>query len=264
MRRLHRAVLQQDAGAPSIPNMFPSLAARQVAVRRGEVSVIAGQAGSGKSSFAGAFAYRAQVPTLYVSMDTHKDTMSMRLLSMILDTPSNVVEEAMTDKQWAAEVLAQADWFTWAFDSVNDVQAIENELLAHIELNGVAPELTVVDNLTDMDTDGAGEWDGARNLMKDFKYLAREYDTSLLVLHHTGDKYLESGTCPARWDLMGKVSQTPALILTVAQNDAGFIGVCPVKNRYGPADPSGRTPTWLRFDAGSMQITEVESDFDGF
>jgi hypothetical protein len=243
--------------------MFPSLAARQVAIRRGEVNVIAGQAGSGKSSLATAIAYRAQVPTLYVCMDTHKDTMSMRLISMVLNTPSNVVEEAMLDRTWASEVLEQAGWFTWSFESVGDVEGIEQELLAFIELHGTSPELTIVDNLTDVSTDGAGEWEGARNLMKDFKYLSRAYDTSLLVLHHTGDKYLESGTCPARWDLMGKVSQTPALILTVAQNDAGFIGVCPVKNRYGPAVPSGREPTWLRFDASAMQITEVESDFNG-
>lgn len=263
MRRLHRAILQDENTAPSIPNMFPSLAARQVAIRRGEVNVIAGQAGSGKSSLAMALAYRSRVQTLYVSMDTHKDTMSMRLISMILNTPSNIVEPAMQDREWASEVLSEADWFTWAFDSVNDVQAIEDEILAHIELNGVAPELTVVDNLTDMSTGGEEEWGGARNLMKDFKYLAREYDTSLLVLHHTADKYLESGCAPARWDLMGKVSQTPALILTVAQNDAGFIGVCPVKNRYGPADPSGRTPVWLRFDAASMQIEEVEREFSG-
>lgn len=264
MRRLHRAVLQEDSAAPSIPNMYPSLEMRQVAIRRGEVNMIAGQAGAGKSTLAMALAYRSRVPTLYVSMDTHKDTVSMRLISMITGATTSVAEAAMQeDRQWASDVLAQADWFTWAFESANDVRGIEAELLAHVEVHGVPPQLTVIDNLTDLDTGSSDEWGGMRDGLKDFKWLAREYDTAVLVLHHTGDKYLEAGTCPARWDLMGRVSQTPATILTVAQNDAGFLGVCPVKNRYGPADPSGRTPTWLKFEPATMQISEVEGSFLG-
>lgn len=247
--------------APSLPNMFPSLSARQVAVRRGEVNVIAGQPGAGKSTLAMALAVRSQSPTLYVSADTHEHTMSMRLITMLTGATTDVVEQAMIDKEWAASVMEQADYFTWSFDSAPSPETIENEILAHIELNGVAPRLTVVDNLTDIAGGEGDEWAGMRGLMKDFKFLAREYDTAFMVLHHTGDEYLEPGTCPPRWRLMGKVAQTPALILTVAQDDAGFLGVCPVKNRYGPSNPNGKEPSWLKYDPSRMLVEEWDEPY---
>lgn len=265
MKRLHRAVLQDASVAPSLPNMFPSLLTRQVAIRRGEVNLIAGQPASGKSTLAMALAVRAKVPTLYVSADTHAHTMSMRLIAMLTGATQDQVEAAMeSDRTWAAEILERADYLTWSFDSAPSVQTVEDELLAHIELNGVPPMLTVIDNLTDMmGNDGSDEWSGMRSMMKDFKFLAREYDTAFLVLHHTGDDYLPPDTCPPRWKLMGKVAQTPAMVLTVAQSDAGFLGVCPVKNRYGPSCPSGTEPTWLAYDPAAMQVNELERQFDG-
>ena len=144
-------MLQDASVAPSLPNMFPSLLTRQVAIRRGEVNLIAGQPASGKSTLAMALAVRAKVPTLYVSADTHAHTMSMRLIAMLTGATQDQVEAAMeSDRTWAAEILERADYLTWSFDSAPSVQTVEDELLAHIELNGVPPMLTVIDNLTDM------------------------------------------------------------------------------------------------------------------
>lgn len=262
MRRLHRAVLQQTAQAPSLPNMFPSLQERQIAIRIGEVSLIAGQPASGKSSLAMALAVRSQVPTLYLSADTHAHTMSMRLIAMLTQTDQNVIETHMaTEPLWASEMLRQADHIRWSFDSAPTVQSIEDEIIAHVELYSRAPELVVVDNLTDVVADG-DEFGGMRSTMKDFKWLAREYETALLVLHHASEG-VQGNPCPPRYSLMGKVSQTPALVLTVAQDDnAGFLAIAPVKNRYGPSNPSGTNPTWLRYDPSKMLIQEVEPQFD--
>lgn len=261
MQRLHRAVMQAGNQAPSLPNMYPSLTERGIAIRIGEVSLIAGQPASGKSSLAMALAVRSQVPTLYLSADTHAHTMSMRLIAMLTDVDQNTVEEAMaSDRGWAAEMLKQADHIRWSFDSAPTVQSIEDQILAHIELYSKAPELVVVDNLTDVVVDG-DEFGGMRSTMKDFKWLAREYDCALLVLHHATEG-VQGNPCPPRFSLMGKVSQTPALVLTVAQDEAGFLGVAPVKNRYGASNPSGTDPVWLRYDPAKMQVTEVESEFD--
>lgn len=242
--------------------MYPSLAMRQIAIRRGEVSLIAGQPASGKSTIALAMAVRANVPTLYISADTHAHTMGLRLIAMLTETEQNVVEELMTqDREWAAEVLRQAGHIRWCFDSAPSIASIEAELEAHVELYSRAPELVVVDNLTDCIVEG-DEWSGMRSIMKDFKFLAREYDTAFLVLHHASEAIqFAQGTCPPRYALQGKVAATPALVLTVAQSDAGFLGVCPVKNRYGPSNPSGSDPTWLAYNPASMQVTEVERAF---
>lgn len=260
MRRLQRAVLQASNLAPSLPNMYPSLAMRQVAIRRGEVSLIAGQPASGKSTLAVALAVRAKVPTLYFSADTHSHTMALRLIAMLTDTDQAIVEQAMLDREWAAEVLKAADHIRWSFDSAPSIRTIESELQAHVELYSRAPELVVIDNLTDCVADNGDPWEGMRGLMKDFKYLAREYDTAFLVLHHATEG-VQGNPCPPRSALMGKVAQTPALVLTVAQDDAGFLGVCPVKNRYGPSCPAGTEPTWLYYNPAAMQVREVEGEF---
>ena len=261
MKRLDRAVQQSSNLAPSLPNMYESLAARQVAIRRGEVTLIAGQPGAGKSTLAMALANRAQVPVLYFSADTHAHTQSMRLIAMLTDTDQAIVEQAMLDTAWAAEVLGQAGHIRWSFDSAPSVEAVESELDAHVELFSRAPEMVVIDNLTDMTGSNGDEWAGMRDLLKDFKYLAREYDCAFLVLHHTTEG-VAGNPCPPRSALMGKVAQTPALILTVAQDEAGFLGVCPVKSRYGPSSPSGSEPTWLRYLPASMQVLEVDQEFN--
>jgi hypothetical protein len=264
VKRLHRAVLQETGSAPSVPNMYPSLSQRQIALRIGEVSMIAGQPGVGKSTLAMALAVRSKTQTLYMSADTHAHTQAIRVIAMLSGAAQDVVEAAMAeDRAWASEMLQQADYIRWSFDSAPTVQSIEDELLAHIELHG-PPVLTVVDNLTDMVGDGT-EFEQSRNILKDFRYLAREYGTAFLVLHHMSEAaQFEHGTCPPRSSLMGKVAQTPALILSIAQSDAGFLGVSPVKNRYGPANPSGRDPSWLAYDPACMQVTEVEREFSGF
>lgn len=241
--------------------MFPSLTARQVAIRIGEVSLIAGQPASGKSTVAMAMAVRAQVPTIYISADTHAHTMSLRLIAMLTDTEQSVVEKAMIDDPiWASEMLKQADHIRWSFDSSPSIVGIEDQITAHCELYSRAPQLVVVDNLTDVVADGE-EFSGIRALNKDLKFIAREYSCAVLVLHHTSEG-VQGNPCPPRFSLMGKVSQTPALVLTVAQDDAGFLGLCPVKNRYGPSAPAGDDPTWLSYNPSRMQVCEVEKEFD--
>lgn len=97
-----------------------------------------------------------------------------------------------------------------------------------------------------------------RSLLKDIKWLSRETDAAVLVLHHTSEAYdLYGDSCPPRKALQGKVAQTPALVLTVANHDSGLMYVCPVKNRYGESDPSGSDCTWLVYHPKTMQISDV-------
>ena len=242
--------------------MFPSLAAKQIQIRRGEVSLIAGQPAAGKSTLALALAVRAQVPTLYFSADTHAHTMALRLISMLTETEQSVVEPAMiSNPEWASEVLARSAFIRWSFESAPSIETIEMELNAALEL-GRAPELVVIDNLTDCLVEG-DEFGGMRALMKDLKWVSREYDTALLVLHHMSEGvHVEHGCAPPRFAIQGKVAQSPALALSIVQDEAGFLGVCPVKNRYGPSSPSGKDVTWLRYEPAAMQVHEVERQFD--
>lgn len=257
MRLLDRAVLREGNQAPSLPNIYDSFLAKQIAFRRGEVSMIAGQPGAGKSTLALALAVRSKVSTLYFSADTHAHTMGLRLISMLTNVTQDQAEPMMMrDKVWASEILSQAQHIRWSFESAPSMRDIETELAAHIELTGESPELVVVDNLVDCVGGEGDEWGSLRSMMKDFKWLAREHECSFIVLHHTSEG-VQGNPCPPRFSLQGKVAQTPALVLTVTNDNAGFLGVCPVKNRYGPSSPLGSDPVWLSYDPASMTIEDI-------
>jgi len=64
MRKLERVVRQIDRNTAVVPLPFASWSENNVSLRRGEVSMIAGPPGAGKSTLALAIALRSQVPTL--------------------------------------------------------------------------------------------------------------------------------------------------------------------------------------------------------
>jgi hypothetical protein len=121
---------------------------------------------------------------------------------------------------------------------------------------GCAPTLIVVDNLMDISNDGGEEFAGMRSTIKELKYLARDTNSAVLVLHHTKESYV-GNPCQPRSSLQGMVAQLPALICTVGSNAPGYIAVAPVKNRYGKADPSGDTSFWLQFNPEIMDVSDI-------
>jgi predicted ATP-dependent serine protease len=236
--------------------VWNSLATQQIAFRYGEVSMIAGPPGAGKSTLALALAVNANVPTLYISADTHSHTMSLRLLAMVSKLPQGEVEPMIEkDREWAAQMLKPADHIMWEFDSAPTLKDVEDAILATRERLGDDVRLIVLDNAVDVTIDGMDEWGGLRNLMKELKWWARETGAAVVVCHHTSEG-VAGNPCPPRSALHGKVAQTPSLILTV-HSQVGLLAVCAVKNRYGPADATGATPIWLSYEPASMQVIDL-------
>jgi len=257
VRLLSRAITQRDVSAPALPNMFTSLHERGISIRSGEVSMLAGLPAAGKSMFALALAVRSKVPTIYLSADSHLHTQSMRLIALATKTEQSQVEQMMEDKEWAKESLLEQDFMRWSFNSAPTANDIHEQVEAHITLTSRPPELFIVDNLTDCVVDG-DEFGGMRSFMKDLKFAAREFGMAVLVLHHTSDAYtLGYNQCPPRQSLQGKVSQTPALVLTVRAQEDGFLAVCPVKNRYGRSSPDGNDATWFTYDPARCVVEEI-------
>ena len=99
--------------------------------------------------------------------------------------------------------------------------------------------------------------------MKELKYLARDTNACVLVLHHTKEGF--SGfPCQPRAALQGMVSQIPAMVLTVGQMVQGadtYLCVAPVKNRYGKADHTGNTYVSLLFEPASMYLEDILRDY---
>jgi len=256
MRLLSRAIKTASQGGATLPTVWHSLGAQQISFRYGEVSMVAGPPGAGKSTFALALAVHAKVPTLYISADTHSHTMSLRLLAMLTGKPQQEVEPLMDqDREWAAQMLKPADHIMWEFDSAPTLKDIEDAVLAARERLGEDVHLIVLDNAVDVTLDGQDEWGGLRTLMKELKWWARETGAAVLVCHHTSEG-VQGNPCPPRFALHGKVAQTPSLILTVYPQLA-TMGVNAVKNRYGPADASGGSPVWLSYDPASMSVLDM-------
>jgi len=258
MRTLARAVGSKDIGGEPLPTVFRTFEVNKVVFRRAEISMIAGTPGAGKSSVALAIALKAKVPTLYVSADTNAHTMAMRLLSMITGKTQSDVEILLeTEVSTSRKVINEhAQHIFWSFDSSPSLDDLDQEVAAFEELWGCSPTLIVIDNLMDISNDGGEEFANMRSTLKELKYLARDTNAAVLVLHHTKESYV--GTpCQPRSALQGMVAQLPALICTVGTDAPGFIAVAPVKNRYGKADPSGNTAFWLNFNPEYMDVSDI-------
>jgi len=258
VRTLARAVGSKDIGGEPLPTIFRTFDANKVVIRRAEISMIAGTPGAGKSTLALALALRSKVPTLYVSADTNAHTMAMRLLSMITGKPQSEAENMLNnDVDNSRRIINEASGHIfWSFESAPTLVDIDQEVLAFEELWGCAPTLIVVDNLMDVANDGGEEFASMRSTIKELKYLARDTNAAVLVLHHTKESYV-GNPCQPRSALQGMVAQLPALICTVGTNAPGYIAVAPVKNRYGKADPSGDTAFWLQFNPEIMDVSDI-------
>ena len=258
MRTLDRAVRNIKKGGMSIPLPFKTWADNQISIRRGEVSMIAGPPGAGKSTVALAIAVRSGVPTLYASADSHESTMAIRSLSMSTGLPQSQVEGRMVDDLgWASDMLrSNVGHIRWMFDASPTLADLEDEISVYAELQGSYPELVVVDNAVDVTHDSGDEFSSLRSLMREVKWWARETNAAFLILHHTSESY-EGYPCPPRSALHGKIAQVPSLIVTLSSNQPGLMAAASVKNRYGKADSTGKTAVWMDYYPEVMQLKDV-------
>ena len=264
MRTISRTVGKNESGGEPLPPVFRAFDYMKILLRRSEVSMFAGAPGVGKSTLALAVALRTKVPTLYICADTGAHTMSMRLYSMITGVSQIDAERILaSDESKAIEELNKAGHIKWSFDSAPTLSDIDEEVLAFEEVHGENPHLIVVDNLSDVTEGGAEEWSAIRATMKELKYLARDTNAAILLLHHTSESWIPpqgdiQPICPPRYTIQGKVSQLPAMICTLGMTPSGDLAVAPVKNRYGKAVPSGTEAVFLDFNPLYMYLADLK------
>jgi len=263
--RAHATVLKPNRVAATLPNNWPSFAARHVEFRKGEVTFIAGEPGSGKSSLALALAVRAQVPTLYLAADTTRYTTNVRLASMLTRVDQHRIEEIMRENPaWASQVLSQADYITFDDDSAPTVDKIGDLLEAYGELWGQYPELIVLDNAGDVVGQGDSEMQWLAALPRIARDWAQKADAAMVVLHHTREQ-THQGICPPLSFLRGRIGAAPSLVLTLnSHHTPGLMAVSPVKHRHGKPDKDGTDPIWLAYDPASMTIEEPPGGGDAW
>lgn len=219
--------------------------------RGGEVTMIAGQPGSQKSGFAlylaGQYATKG-LSCLYVSADMAQHTATTRLVASITGHTTETVSKGLAagGEDYYAELLADVP-VRFMFNPNPDFGDIQEELDAWVELWDEYPRVIVLDNLLDIvPSAGDNEFTGYKSVLLDAKTLARETGAAIFILHHMS----ETGTDPTkpapRKSLMGKVSQTPENVLSVAMNDdLTEFRIAVVKQRSGPSDATAQTTVTL-------------------
>lgn len=257
VRSLARSIRRSDKGGEPLPTVYRTFDTAGVLFRRGEVTMVAAPPGAGKSSLGLDVAAKVKRPTLYFSADSTELTMASRLAATLTGRYLfDVEQQILRDPEWAGDLLRGVDHIRWSFDSSPAFEDIDLEVAAFNEVWGEPPHLTVIDNVTDVADDGGDEFSALRYTMKGLKFLARDNNTAVLALHHTSEA-VESRPCPPRKAIHGKISQMPALILTIGPSDGIYMPVACVKNRQGPADITGQTAMYLSYDPSVMRLDDI-------
>ena len=265
MLRLSRAWQSTNIKATPLPDVWKSLNSTEVNVkfRRGQVCMVAAAPNAGKSMFALVYAIKANIPTLFFSADTDTATVMIRTAAHLSGHSQLTVETNLQkNPRHYQEYLSKMQNIQWVFDSSPSLDDIEMEIKAYIELYGIAPELIVIDNLMNVAAETDNEWAGLRAIMMELHDMARKTEACVLVLHHVSEQseYGSPTMPPPRRAIHGKVSQLPAIILTLGYDPSqGMLRVAAVKNRFGPhyADASRWATLFTNFAA--CQIGDSDS-----
>ena len=262
MLNIDRAWRGSTTNATPLPDVWNDLAKRQIKFRRGQVCMIAAAPNAGKSMFALIYAVKAKVPTLFFSADTDIATVMMRAASHLSGHSQLLVEGNLnSNRHYYDKHLENMSNIQFVFDSSPSLDDIELEIKAYVELYGIPPELIVVDNLMNVAAETDNEWAGLRAIMVDFHDMARKTEACVMVLHHVSEQteYGKTSFPPHRRAIHGKVSQLPALILTLGFDPLdGTLKVAPVKNRFGPHTADGSDFVTLFVNYSVCQISDAD------
>ena len=246
--------------ATPLPDVWDGLAAKQIKFRRGQVCMVAAAPNAGKSMFALIYAIKAKVPTLFFSADTDTTTVMMRAAAHSSGHNQTVVEQNLSaDSHYYDKHFDKLKHIKWVFDSSPSLDDIELEIKAYVELYGQAPELIIIDNLMNVAAETDNEWAGLRAIMMELHDMARKTEACVLVLHHVSEQseYGSPTKPPARRAIHGKVSQLPALILTLGYDpNNAELNIAAVKNRFGPHTADASDYAGLIVNYGACQISD--------
>lgn len=259
MKTLHRALDRRGEDGAALPAPFHSLAGAGVAFRRKNVSMLAGEPGSFKSIMAlnivTSWAHRG-FGTLYLSADGDEDTVLHRSASILTGTDHSLIHRHLHE---AATALRTIDHVRFAYVT-GTIATIDDHMKAYRTLYGKFPDNVVIDNAMDFVEGAAGaeEWMAMRQLLKDSVTLAAASNSHVMILHHCNEQKATEeypvGWPPPRWLVQGKITQKPALVLTLGAN-GDRLGLAVVKNRHGITDKAARNPLWFTVNP-AMQIRE--------
>lgn len=251
-----------DSGEP-ILWPFPQLDEARIAFRKGQLALVAGAPGSGKSAwvlYALIIGYyrKATSRVLYFSADTDAAIMFKRAAQMLTGYTAGYIEEQLSEG--GAEIIegivkAGTAHITLDYNSYPTADDIRDQVYAYYEVYGCFPDVIVMDNLKNLRMGGSdGEFEELEENCEFLQLIARDTGAAVIALHHVTGDY-ESGDKPIPLSgVRGKVTKTPETVLTVFRGQ-GNLYISPVKNRDGEADASGKRYIAITADMATMSYS---------
>jgi hypothetical protein len=239
----------------ALPDPFRAFQFAKAAFRRGAVSMIAGTPGSFKSVLAlnMAVKWAAQGMTvLYFCADSEEFTVAKRLSGILTGESLELIERRIIagDRDRYAGVLADAlkGRVEFEYEQMMGIEEIAVHIKSYEAVYGGYPDVIMVDNLIDYVTNQTA-FDEMQELLANADALSKETKSHICFLHHARlknedfskkDDAKPLGQPPADWEIQGKLTQKPRMILTIAA--AGMAAkVAVVKNSLGPQTKDAST-----------------------
>lgn len=271
MQTIGLALRSSENVGLSLPPVFTTLEKMGAKLRRGQLSLVAGGPGTGKSAVAAYWAINSGygeygeigVPTLYFSADTDKRTLGNRVTASVTHMTVDECEDLLLKSHpGTMKMLDDATrhiWFNW--NNGPGLDDIQNEVEAFAHVNGEWPHLIIVDNLKNIWVDAMGEGgDHVRyDRVLDFLHeLAGITNAHIMVLHHVAGFY-ENGDAPIPLSgILGKVTKPFRLIITLYRPNETQIGLSIVKNSTGKMSQKGDLACFLNIDLERQQFMDIE------
>jgi energy-coupling factor transporter ATP-binding protein EcfA2 len=259
MKSLFRGLTRSsvEAGA-ALPQVFQSFKDNGIKFLPGELVMFAGPPGAGKSALALNYLLGVEDDNLYISSDMAEHLLVWRLLSIKTGETEEQIDAGMKTTEGFdrySKLLRSVDYMYTDYPARPDAETIASSIMQCMEVLGEPPPIVTLDNLMDVNTGNDNEWAAMRETAQVLKFIAKELDICVIALHHTQTGVSDLSRPVPMSHIMGKISELPATILTVAKRP-GELLYAPVKNRHGKADASAKIVLSLDYDETTQRISD--------
>ena len=238
-----------------------------VTLRTGELVIIGGAAGGGKSTLAANMAISMTDPMLYCAQDSPASVLS-RMTALALSSETGQVQVDMTDEAERAIIAARLANVrpSLVFNrGPITVDYINQMCIALREWMGIAPRAIVIDNLIDLIVQGRSHHETTfySVVLPELKAVALEQNTCIIALHHVtrgGGSTHGKGQGPMSINDLLYAGEREARHVWGVYNDGGSnIIVQVLKQQDGRADPMGDLRITLRWYPALGKLASVET-----
>jgi hypothetical protein len=242
MKSLSRSLRSWTGKARKIEIPFAEFD-RRVDFRTGDIAILAGAPGGGKSLVSVNWAWLTNDPVVYLAQDSPRSVMKRFVAVATGSRIGDIREENI--QEWARMVDGRKDNLVIS-TGAHSLDDLEEILIAYKEWQGETPKVMFVDNLIDMRLEGNSHMENSfyAKALPQLKQLAIKYDVGLVLLHHVirgdGDDRDMMGMVPLTLgDLLFAGEREARHVWGVYNDGLNFLTLQVLKQQDGRAHPGG-------------------------